>query len=149
MSHPGLLSLGVGGSLLVATGGMNAVIKAMNRAYGVEESRSFWKRYLLALGLTLLAGTAIIGAFVLFVGGWVFGAELATALGLQRSFRLLVDVVYWPTIGLLLMLAVSVLYWAAPNIDLRFKLVTPGALIFTVGWLAATAAFAAYYYSRI
>src|SRR4051794_8532663 len=45
MTRPGILPLSLAGALLVATGGMNAFIKAANRAFSVEETRPFWKRY--------------------------------------------------------------------------------------------------------
>src|SRR5581483_11073702 len=38
---PGFLPLSIVGALLAATSGTNAVIKAANRAYGVEETRPF------------------------------------------------------------------------------------------------------------
>ena len=46
-------------------------------------------------------------------------------------------------IGLLLV-ATAFVYWAAPNVNLRFRWITPGSILFCAGWLAATAAFAFY-----
>jgi membrane protein len=138
----GVLSLGLAGALLVATGSMNAVIKGLNRAYGVEETRPFWLRYGVALALTCSAGIAILGAFVLFIGGWSFGRQLAEALGAAASFYRLVEIAYWPLVGGLLTTGVALLYWVGPNIARPFRWVTPGALVFTIGWLAITAIFA-------
>lgn len=50
----------------------------------------------------------------------------------------------WPIAGALLLLATAFLYWAAPNADLKFKWVTPGSVLFAVGWLVATVVFAIY-----
>lgn len=52
---PGTLSLGLAAAVWGATSGANAIIRAMNRAYGVPESRPIWRRYLLAFGLTVLS----------------------------------------------------------------------------------------------
>src|SRR6478672_5091037 len=51
--RPGLLTIGALAALWAATGGMNALIKAMNRAWEVEETRPLVPRYALAIGLTL------------------------------------------------------------------------------------------------
>src|SRR5206468_8789627 len=48
-----LLSFGAIAALYVATGGTNAALKAIQRAYGLRRGRPFWVAYPLALGLTL------------------------------------------------------------------------------------------------
>ncbi|MDP8922889.1 MAG: YihY/virulence factor BrkB family protein [Chloroflexota bacterium] len=140
----GLMSFGILLTLWVAAGGFNAVIKAMNRAYDVEESRPFWKKYLLALGMTLLAGTFIVGAFVLLVVGQVFGRQIAEALGLGGTYQAVVGLARWPAVVALLVVATAFIYWAAPNMDLPWKWITPGSVLFVVGWLVATALFTFY-----
>ncbi|MDA8218783.1 MAG: hypothetical protein M0Z94_14340 [Dehalococcoidales bacterium] len=44
------------------------MIKVVNRAYDVEETRPFWRRYLMAMGITILASLFIITGFALFCG---------------------------------------------------------------------------------
>lgn len=141
---PRLLSLGMLAAIVVATSGVNATVKAMNRAYDVPETRPFWKRYLLALGLMLLTGTVLVGAFVLFVAGQILGAQVATAFGLQGPFWTAVSYARWPAIVLLLFVGAVLLYWAAPNIHLRLVWITPGAVLFVAGWLLTTYLFTLY-----
>jgi membrane protein len=138
----GVLSLGLAGALLVATGAMNAVIKGMNRAYGVEETRPFWLRYGVALTLTCSAGLAALAGFPFLVGGWWFGRQLAEAVGAAASFSRLVELVYWPIVGAILTAGVALLYWIGPSVARPFRWVTPGALVFTVGWMVITSIFA-------
>jgi membrane protein len=140
--HPGLASLGFASALWVATGGTTALMKGLNRAYEVEETRPFLRRHLLALGLTMLAGSAVGSAFLLLVGGRWFGERLAASWGLQDGFAQGVDLLYWPLVGLLLTGAVAVLYRLAPNRSLRWRAALPGAVLFTVSWMAATGLFA-------
>src|SRR2546422_11466909 len=54
-SRPALLTVGAIAALWAATGGTNALIKAMNRAYEVEEARPFLPKTALAIAPTLLA----------------------------------------------------------------------------------------------
>ncbi|HEV2122589.1 MAG TPA: YhjD/YihY/BrkB family envelope integrity protein, partial [Chloroflexota bacterium] len=55
--QPGLLSIGILGAIWASSAGMNAVVKSMNLAYDVEETRPWWKKTLLGIGMTLLAGS--------------------------------------------------------------------------------------------
>src|SRR5215210_2509759 len=48
-SRPGLLTFGAIAARWAATGGMNALIKAMNRAWEVEDTRSFLPKTALAV----------------------------------------------------------------------------------------------------
>src|SRR5690606_16400648 len=50
----------------------------------------------------------------------------------------------WPVILLLLILVVSIVYYAAPNIRQPFRLITPGAVIAVTAWVAASLGFALY-----
>lgn len=138
-----ILSIGAVLALWFATGGTNALIKAANRVHAVEEARPFWKRYLLALGLTLLAGGAIIAAFVLFVGGRMVGEDLATEFGLGEIWPI-VSLARWPIVVMLVVVAVMVLYRLAPALRSPLRWVLPGAVLFTVGWLLATFGFSVF-----
>ena len=75
--RPGLLTFGAVAALWAATGGMNALIKAMNRAWEVDETRSFLPKTALALGLTILGSVGIIASFVTIVGASLLSTEVA------------------------------------------------------------------------
>jgi membrane protein len=136
--HPGLLSIGIAGTLWAASSGMNALMKAMDHAYRVEETRPLWRRYALAIGITLLAGTSLVGGFVVLVVGEVFGHQFAAWAGILELYEAVVNRGRWMAMAGLLVLAASVLYRAVPNVDLPWRLALPGAALFTVGWLLAT-----------
>src|SRR5262249_25971039 len=74
-----LLPLGAILALWAATGGTNALMKAMNRAFEVQENRSLVPRYALAIGLTLLASIGLLVAF-----GTIVGASLLTSQVVQQ-----------------------------------------------------------------
>ncbi|HXG40201.1 MAG TPA: YihY/virulence factor BrkB family protein [Candidatus Limnocylindrales bacterium] len=143
-ADPRILSFGAIAALWVATGGTNAVIKAMNRAYGVVETRPLWARYALAVGLTLLAGAAIVLSFVVVLAGQVAGSALAARLGLDPLWAVLLPVLRWPLSLALLIVAATVLYRVAPNVEVPLRSALPGAIAFSVGWLVATYLFGVY-----
>jgi membrane protein len=139
-----LLSFGILAAIWAASAGIGSVIKGMNRVYEVKEQRPMLTRYGLSVGLTLLGGVSIIGAFVLLVGGQVAGMALAEEIGLEGAAATLFTLARWPIVIGLLVLAVAFLYWAGPNVDLPFRWISPGAVVFTIGWLAASYVFGLY-----
>lgn len=142
--QPGLLSIGLIGALWAASGGMGATMRAMNRAYDIEESRPFWRKTLLALGLTVLTGAFFITAFVLAVAGQELTTAVVEAIGLGNFTRVLMLVGGWVFVIGLLLLAVAFLYWAAPNAQLPFRWISPGAVLFVAVWIVSTLAFGFY-----
>ena len=142
--NPGLLSVGIVAAIWAASGAMNTLMKALNRVYDVRETRPFWRRYLLAVGLTLLSGVFFITAFTVLVVGQFLTQEAADGIGIGSLARF---ALYWgrfPFVAVLLLIAMAVLFWAAPNVRLPFRWVTPGALMFLVAWIIFTVGFAFY-----
>jgi membrane protein len=142
--HPALLSIGVIAALWASAGAMNAIMKALNRIYGVEEKRPLWRRYALSIGLTLLAGGGVVVAFVVLLVGQVWGMQIGEALGLGPAVALAINLARWPLVIGLLVVAMAVLYWAAPNMNLPFRWISAGAVTFTLGWVAVSYLFGLY-----
>jgi membrane protein len=140
----GLLSIGALGAIWGASSAMNTIIKALNRAYDVEETRPLYKKLPLSLGLTVLAATFFVAAFTVLIIGQLFAEEIGDWLGLEGAIGTLVGLARFPFVGFLLLIAVAFLYWAAPNAGLPFRWVTPGAAFFIIGWIAASYGFAVY-----
>lgn len=142
--RPGLLSIGLVGALWAASGGVGATMRAMNRVYGVEETRPFWRRTLLAFALTLVGGAFFISAFVLAIAGQAIARAVADSAGLGDFTRAILFVVRLLLVIGLMLTAIAFLYWAAPNAHLPFQLITPGAVLFTGAWLLVTVLFGWY-----
>ncbi len=143
-ARPDLLTAGALGALWAASGGTNALIKAMNRAYAVEETRPVLHRLALVVGLTILAGAGIIVSFVTIVGGAMLSEQLAERLGLTGPSWTAVWLLRWPATYVLLVAAVAILFRLAPNIRPSWRWAVGGAAVFATGWLLATWAFAFY-----
>jgi membrane protein len=143
-TSPGLLSFGAIAALWAATGGTNALIKAMNRAYGVEDTRGFVGRYAMAVGLTLLAVGGIIASFLAITGGAVVTSELVAPLGIGSVLWTVIEVLRYPLVLALLIVATAILYRLAPAVRAPWRWSFLGATVFGVGWVVATAAFSVY-----
>ncbi|MEP7217248.1 MAG: YihY/virulence factor BrkB family protein, partial [Anaerolineaceae bacterium] len=140
----GLLSIGIIGAIWASSGAVKSLIKALNRVHDVPETRSFWKSTSLALAMTVAGSVCILGSFALLVATQAFGSDIAGALGAGGAFELTVALARWPIVIVLVMLAVGLVYWMAPNIDVPFRWVSPGAVTFTLVWLMTAIAFGLY-----
>jgi membrane protein len=139
-----LLSVGLVGTLWAAAGGVNALIKATNRAYDVTETRPIWERYALAIGLTMFAGVMVLASFLVLVIFQTYGTKIADKIGLGGVAAALLPLARWPIAIVIILLAVGIIYRVAPNARLSFKRVLPGTVLFAAVWLIATELFGIY-----
>lgn len=137
-SNRRLLSFGILAAIWAGSTGFNAMIVALNSAYQVKEARPWWKRQLLAIGLTILVGAMVIVAlFLLFLGSQV-GLWLAGRLGIQSTLTAAWPYVRWCVVVGFTALSVEVLYFLAPNTKQRFLAQVPGAVLAVVLWLLSS-----------
>ncbi len=143
-TQPGLLTVGAVAALWAATGGTNALTKAMNRAYEVEETRSFLPKTGRAIGLTLLASIGLLLAFVTVTGASLLTGQVADQLHLNQGVVGAIGLLRWPIVFVGLSLAVGALYRLAPNVRIPWRWCVVGGALFSFGWLVATAGFGLY-----
>jgi membrane protein len=143
-SQPGLLTFGAVAALWAATGGMNALIKAMNRAWEVDETRSFLPKTALAIGLTVLGSLGILGAFVTIVGASLLTQQVGEQLGIGGTTVQIINLLRWPAVFVLLAIAVGILYRLAPNFRAPWRWCFAGGAVFAVTWTLATWLFSLY-----
>lgn len=143
-TRPNLLTLGFVTAIWSASRGVAAVGIALNRAYGVEERRPYWKVQLIAIGVTVVGAILVLlGIAALIVGGWA-GTWLAERLGVATIYQLVVSWLRWPLTTGVIMLAAALAYYLLPDVKQKFRYITPGSVIGTVLWMLATWGFGQY-----
>ena len=142
--RPGLASVGALAALWAATSGTMTVIKSMNRAYGVEETRPALKKYAIGIGLTVAGAAGLLVSFVTIVGGALLTEEIASQLGLGATAWTVINLARWPLVFVLLVSAVAVLLRVGPNMTPTWRWSLVGGAVFALGWLVATFGFALY-----
>ena len=116
----------------------------MNAAYDVPETRNFFSKTGVALGLTLLGTAGILVAFVTIVGGSLLTQEAVRILGVPAGAWDVIALARWPLMLVLVAVAVAVLLRFAPNVAVPFQWPLVGGFVFAIGWVVATALFALY-----
>jgi membrane protein len=140
----GLLTLAIAGAVWSSSSAMTAIIGTLNHAYDIEEGRPWWKTRLLAIGLTLVLALFIASAFTLVVGGVDLAEWVAGRLGAGDLFTRLWSIVQWPLALFLVVVAIDLVYFVAPNAEAEWTWLTPGAVLATVLWLLASLGFKVY-----
>jgi membrane protein len=137
--------LGAAGAVWAASGAMNSIIKAMNRAYERVETRPFWKVRLTAIFLVFLTGLVTAGLFLLIVFGGPLGEAIADRAKLGGAFDLLWGIFRWPIAFLAILLFFAIVYYLAPDrTERNWKWISPGSLVGGVLWLLLSGLFALY-----
>ena len=93
--------------------------------------------------LLLLVVSRIIPGFIVTGFGTALIAALVIGL-VNATLGLLLKVLTFPLALVLVTFGVSLLYWLAPATRHSYRWITPGALLFVVGWVVASVGFAIY-----
>src|SRR5438128_1780420 len=95
-----LVSLGVLGALWGASSGMVSISNALNVAFEVRDTRTWWRHRLEAIGLTVWFSLLTIVALLLFVFGERIGDAVAQWLGVGAAFTRTWNFAGWPALAL-------------------------------------------------
>ncbi|HEX8354872.1 MAG TPA: YihY/virulence factor BrkB family protein, partial [Pyrinomonadaceae bacterium] len=122
----GKLSFGLLAALWFASFGMGAVGDTLNSAYGVRESRPWWRVRLISLGLTAALAALIISALSLVLYGGEIGEGLAGRYDLGGAFVVAWNVIQWPIVLAFVLSALALIYYYAPDLrHQRWYWITP------------------------
>lgn len=135
------LVIGVVLSLWTASGAVGQLVNTINIAYDEKETRNWFFRKAMALGLTL--GAILFVAFAVFV---VVGfPELISRTGFGVGTRRLLNILIWPGLAVSFGAALALLYRIAPDRSAaHWKWVSVGSIFAVVAWVAVTLGFRFY-----
>ncbi len=127
----GLLSFGALFTLWAASAGMVAIMQELNITYDVKEGRPFWKTRGTAILLTLFFGVLLITAFALIILGGDFQNWLTARLNWGPVLVAAFTFSRWLIIVAALLLAFAMTYYFGPDVEQKFKFITPGSVLAT------------------
>jgi membrane protein len=143
----GLISVTVAVALWVVLSLSLTVIDALNRTFGVAETRSFVKLRLTALAMTLLQGSVLVGSLVAIVAG----PQILRAFGLDPigAAAWLATFARWTVVFIMVLMSFALTFNVGPAARQRWVWITPGTLAGTVTFLVFSYLFRVYvqYYS--
>jgi membrane protein len=133
--------IGLAIALWSASSGVKNLMTAVNRAYHEKEGRGFLKLRATAIALTL--GLIVLGGVALF--GLIVAPNAMSTEGGLGVARDVLMIVRWPIAALVIVAGLAIIYRFAPDRDNpRWSWASPGAVLATVLWLAASVGFSIY-----
>src|ERR1051325_8415312 len=115
----GLLTFGIIGTVWTASAGMQTLIRTLNFAYHVPETRPWWRVRLRALALTLVVPAFALASMTVVLVGPIVGERLAAALPLSAVFVWAWRIVHWPLVFVLVVSGLSFVYTVGPDASHR------------------------------
>jgi membrane protein len=142
--HSQFFSYGLAATIWVASSGFVSLMESLSLAYGVKETRGFWKKRIVAVLATAVGAVFAIVSFGLLT----FGHEVAVALSphLQKilPFAFPWDFARWTATLLLMIFGLDMINYFLPNVRHRWRWLTPGTVFVVLGLIAATSGFGYY-----
>ncbi|MCY9669738.1 YihY/virulence factor BrkB family protein [Paenibacillus alginolyticus] len=140
----GALSFGIIFALVSASAAMNAIVIAVNKAYGLPERKSFIHSRFLAVMLTLGMLIVIASALLLSVFGHWIGDWTLANIPISTKQVALWNNLRWIANFIIVFVVFIGVYYIAPNTCLTCKSVLPGAIFAAVGWQLTSLGFSFY-----
>ncbi|WP_257143968.1 YihY/virulence factor BrkB family protein [Bacillus sp. AFS002410] len=143
-SHGGVLSVGVIATLWASSNGINAIIRALNDAYNVEDKRNYFVTRGVSIILTIIMIFVIVFALLIPVFGKVIAKFVFEFLGISNDFLYTWSIIRWTLSFVILLIVFTVLYSIGPSKVVHIKKVFFGSLFATLGWIISSFGFAFY-----
>jgi membrane protein len=135
--------IGIVGALWSASGYVGAFGRATNVIYATDEGRPFWKLRPLQLVVTALVVLLLALTAVAVVVTGPLAEKVGNVIGAGDIAVTTWDIAKWPVIAIVVVVIVSILYYAAPNVrQAGFTSIAPGAGIALLIWIMSSLAFA-------
>jgi membrane protein len=144
----GRFTFGVFGTIGLVWGSLGffgAISTAINHAWRVKKTRSYWKHKLFSFVMLSVAGGLLMAGLLLVSASQVVGASwFAEVLGRFPGLQILRSLALRYSSTFLFILVVALIYRFAPNVKVRFRDVLVGAFVTGVLWTAMLEGFSWY-----
>lgn len=135
-------------TIVLSTNGVAVVLKGLNRAYKVEETRSFVYTRILSFLMLLVNVLVLFLTINVIIFGKVIIMFLVANFGLSKGWAITILTLRWPISFMALYLMAFLSYYILPDLRgneaFKRKSALPGTLFFTTFWLIGSWGFSIY-----
>lgn len=117
---------------------IRVIVDAVTFAYDLGDQRTWKRKTLVGLGLTLALILSAVVLLPLLVVGPQFGSAVADRFGLAGAFETLWAVLYWPVVAVTGVVLLTWVYHIAPPWLTAWRRDLPGAVVALLVWLAGS-----------
>lgn len=141
----GLLSLGFFTAMYFSTNGFVSLMNALNRYGKQKETRTFWKKRVVAIVLALVVSVSLLLAVGLItIGNFSIHYLDKLAYFPSKITPVLLLLLNMSIVATLVLFFVSLIYYLAPNSNKAWRFISPGSLFACVIILVTTLGFSSY-----
>ena len=140
----GILTLAFFFTLWSSSSAVVAVCSTLNAAYDVTEGRAWWRVRLTAIGLTVGMALFILISMTLVIAGPTLAEKIAEVMHLGPVFTWSWKILQWPVVFMMVVTAVALVYYFAPDVEQDWVWITPGSVLATLLWVLASLGFRFY-----
>lgn len=141
-------TIGIIVTLFLTSNAVAVVLKGLNRAYKVEETRSFVYTRILSIVMVFVNTFMLFLSVNLIVFGKIIVNFLITYVGISHAFAITLLTLRWPVSFLALYFMALINYYILPDLKgdekLKRKSTLPGTLFFCIFWLVGSWGFSIY-----
>lgn len=143
-----LAIIGIIVTLFLTSNAVAVILKGLNKAYKVEETRSFIYTRILSIIMVFVNTFVLFLSINLIVFGKVIVNFLVTYVGISHVLAITLLTLRWPLSFFALYVMAFINYYILPDLkgpeSLKRKSALPGTLFFCVLWLAGSWGFSIY-----
>lgn len=140
--------IGIITTLVLSTNGVAVILKGLNRAYKVEETRSFIYTRILSFLMVFVNILVLFLTINIIIFGKVIIMFLVAHFGLSKGMAITILTLRWPVAFLALYLMAFLSYYILPDLRgneaFKRKSALPGTIFFTTFWLLGSWGFSVY-----
>ena len=141
----GLLSLGFLTAMYFSTNGFVSLMNALNKYGRQKETRSFWKKRIVAIILaTIVSISLLIAVGLLTVGNFTIKHLDKLAYFPSKITPVLLVLLNISIVAVLILFFISMIFYLAPNHNKQWRFISPGAVFACVSILLTTLVFSGY-----
>jgi len=138
------LVLGLLLALWSGANGVSSIMDALCRCYRIRDSRRYWNRMLIAIGLTATLSALTMSALGIVLFGGSLVEFVGGQVGLSRVAITMWEIAAWPIALFFVLFSLALIYYLGPDIDLHWRWITPGSVVGVLAWVAASLLLRAY-----
>ena len=147
--HGQLLAIiGIITTIVLSTNGVAVVLKGLNRAYKVEETRSFIYTRILSFLMVFVNILVLFLTINIIIFGKVIIMFLVAHFGMSKAVAITILTLRWPVSFLALYVMAFLSYYILPDLKgnetFKRKSALPGTIFFTTFWLVGSWGFSVY-----
>ena len=141
--HNTLMSIGIIMAFYFSSGAIRAFFRGFDMGVNHIGKLSFIRMYAGALLTTLILGTLLITSIVLIIVGNDYLPQILNRIHFYNEFVItLIEIGRWLLTIFVLLVAIAILYYYGnPHKQRKFRLFTPGTIMFTVLFIVGTIGF--------